>query len=243
MNMTDSETLDFFDENGYCILKNAIPEELILSYENLWIKNHTSGYDVNGDLIIDSLNGWKNSNSFVSYKEIRDILCHENIFNFLNKLNKNFCLHLSFTSWISTQKGWHQDWIKPSKKDANNYVGVWVALEDINPDSGPFQFIPKSHQWEVDFDYIYNQKDRNKVQELLAQQAISENATAYSFIGSRGDLIIWSGHLVHRGSMPIDENILRKSLIGHYDTMDHNIVKYNNGLYRDDKNAGVDLYI
>ena len=39
-------------------------------------------------------------------------------------------------------------------------VGAWVALEDIDPNSGPLQVVPKSHKLnlfdyeDVDADYI-----------------------------------------------------------------------------------------
>lgn len=232
-----NNTIDFYKENGYIILKNVIESDLLSAYETFWLNAHSTNGKIN------SIRGWENSNSFVDCKEILDILCHETIFNFLKELNENFCLHLSFTSWTSTKKGWHQDWIEPSKEDALNYAGVWVALDDIHPDSGPFQFIPKSNQWNVDYKNIYQQENKNKVQELLVKEITLREADTISFLAGRGDLIIWSGHLVHRGSIPVNDNLLRKSLIGHYNTKGHGIEKYKNGLYRNDKGTGVNLYI
>jgi ectoine hydroxylase-related dioxygenase (phytanoyl-CoA dioxygenase family) len=229
-------TVEFYEKNGYAILKNAIPETLINQYEKLWLDHHSQ----NGQIL--NYHGWTSSSSYMNHKEILDILCHENIFNFLKLLNNNIVLHLSFTSWVSTRKAWHQDWTKADKQGANNYFGVWVALDKIDPNSGPFQFIPGSHNWDIDYNLIYDKSNKDQVSNLLIQESLKREALAYSFLPDKGDLIIWNGHLIHRGSDPVDENILRKSIIGHYGIINGNIVSHKTGFYHSDKSSAIDLY-
>ena len=41
----------------------------------------------------------------------------------------------------------------------------------------------------------------------------------YSFLPKKGDAIIWHGRLIHRGANPRNNDLTRKSLIGHYCNM------------------------
>jgi ectoine hydroxylase-related dioxygenase (phytanoyl-CoA dioxygenase family) len=52
--------------------------------------------------------------------------------------------------------------------------------------------------------------------DFFEKEIEKRGAEIVSFIAEKGDVIIWHGHLVHRGSMPQNRNITRKSLIGHY---------------------------
>lgn len=237
-----NQNKNFFLENGYVVLKNVVPEEHIKEYENLWIQTHTSGFDKENNLIINSPNGWSSSNSYLSHKEILNILCHENIFNFLNLINDKLALHLSFTGWTSTLKTWHQDWTTSDKDAAQNYIGVWVALDKIHPDSGPFQFIPGSHLWDINYEMVYKKENMTKVQDFLVEECIKRSAQAFSFLADRGDAIVWSGHLIHRGSTPNDFKLLRKSIIGHYGILSSDVLPYQNGFYHSNKSSGIDLY-
>lgn len=234
--MSTQEKIDFYNENGYVVVKNAIPFDLIDAYEKLWLDHHSK------DGQITNHQGWLKSSPYLDHKEILDILCHQNIFDFLNLLNTDLTLHLAFTSWISTRKSWHQDFTKSDKSQADSYIGVWVALEDINPNSGPFQFIPGSHKWEIDFDYIYSDQSSNKPSELLNQEANKRQAPGFQFTGNKGDILIWHGHTVHAGGIPADSSLLRKSIIGHYGVMAENSVNYGSGRFFNDSKAETNLY-
>jgi ectoine hydroxylase-related dioxygenase (phytanoyl-CoA dioxygenase family) len=228
--------LDFYNKNGYVVLKNAIPNSLIDSYEKIWLEHHSK----NGMII--NHQGWHESNSYLNHKEILDILCHENIFNFLNLLNPDLTLHLCFTSWTSTRKPWHQDYTFSDKKQADNYVGVWVALDKIDPNSGPFQFIPESHNWQIDFDKVYSNLVSAEPSEFLIEEINKKQASGLQFIGNKGDLIIWHGHTIHAGGIPENVLSLRKSLIGHYGIVGENSVNYGFGRFFDNFKAGTNLY-
>ena len=231
-----SSTLDFYKENGYIILKNAIPADLISAYETVWLGAHST----NGE--ITSIRGWENSNSFQEHDEILDIMCHENIYNFLNLINDKLTLHLSFTTWTSTRKTWHQDSTSSNKEDAGNYVGAWVALDNISVDSGPFQFVPGSHKWDLDFDYIYDPDHNQRAAQVLNDKILETKSSVYAFTAEKGDVLIWDGHLVHGAGSPKPENFLRKSLIGHYALKVASSIDYASGRYFDDQNSGKNLF-
>ena len=54
-----------------------------------------------------------------------------------------------YTGWISTERNWHQDDYLNPPRLKSHYLAAWIALEDIHPDSGPFQYVPGSHRWPV----------------------------------------------------------------------------------------------
>ena len=231
-----SSTFDFYKENGYIILKNAVPSDLISAYETVWLEAHSN------DGEITSIQGWQNSNSFQEHSEILDILCHENIYNFLNLINDNLTLHLSFTTWTSTRKSWHQDSVTSDKSDARNYVGVWVALDDVSIDSGPFQFVPGSHEWDLDFDYIYAPDHTERVAKILNEKILETNSSVFAFTAEKGDVLIWDGHLVHGAGNPKPDNFLRKSLIGHYSPKISSSTDHRAGKYFSEPNSGKNLF-
>jgi ectoine hydroxylase-related dioxygenase (phytanoyl-CoA dioxygenase family) len=231
-----SSTLDFYKENGYIILKNAIPADLISAYEAVWLEAHSN----NGE--ITSITGWENSDSFQEHNEILDIMCHENVYNFLNLINDKLTLHLSFTTWTSTRKSWHQDSVSPDKEAASNYVGVWVALDNISVDSGPFQFVPGSHKWDLDFDYIYDPEHNGRASQALNDKILEKKSSVFAFTAEKGDILIWDGHLVHGAGSPKPDNFLRKSLIGHYDIRNDSSAEYGAGRYFSDPNTGKNLF-
>src|SRR5262249_46721569 len=126
----------------------------------------------------------------------------------------------------------HQDdYLNPEDTMAR-YAAIWMAMGDIHPDSGPFEFVPGSHKWPC--------LRREKVKSLMvpearetgdhhwavvaeylvnksAEQHISENGSEVGqFDGKEGDILIWHGKLMHRGSIPRDANLSRPSLICHY---------------------------
>ena len=56
-------------------------------------------------------------------------------------------LNLALTGWRSTTRTWHQDdYLNPPYINCH-YAAVWIALEDIDPDCGMFEFVPGSHKW------------------------------------------------------------------------------------------------
>lgn len=125
----------------------------------------------------------------------------------------------------STKKSWHQDSGGLNNAIAGeNYIGIWVALEDVHPDSGPFELIPGSHKWNIDEEYADLQSSENleaipnheKIQLITDKKNLGE---IYSFLPKKGDAIIWHGRLIHRGANPKNEDLTRKSLIGHYCNM------------------------
>ena len=204
--------------DGFVVIENAVDEKSIDSYNQLWTEKNSQQVDEHGRLV-----GWGESSAYTKYDEIKDVLCSDAIFDAFNKIELAVALHLDITYNTSTLKGWHQDCALPNREAANNYAGCWVALEDISPDAGPFEIIVGSHSWDIDYYEIYDLKGGGRthkkgvnINDFFENKLIERNAEIFTFVPKKGDALIWHGYSVHRGSIPNNTELTRKSLIGHY---------------------------
>jgi ectoine hydroxylase-related dioxygenase (phytanoyl-CoA dioxygenase family) len=155
-------------------------------------------------------------------------------------LGEEMGLSLSLSNWTSTERNWHQDeYLNPPHVRAH-YLAAWIALEDISPESGPFEFVPGSHRWGL--------MDRARVQRFLTlremrsphwpklSERILDNvygrlieergAEREQFLGEKGDVLIWHACLAHRGSVPRDREVKRRALICHYTALSKGVAYY-----------------
>lgn len=172
-------------------------------------------------------------------------------------IGEQMMLHLCLTPWVSTERNWHQDdYLNPPHVNSW-YAAVWIALDDIHPDAGPFEYIPGSHTWPLmrrekvlahltpeereAADPISGAKLWPKLSERIVTPAIEDEIAARGiapkqFIAKKGDVLIWHGRLMHRGTEPKNSALLRKALIAHYSGVNHrpdmpNRAVENGGVY------------
>ncbi len=116
-----------------------------------------------------------------------------------------------------------------------NYIAAWIALDDVSPDAGPFEYVAGSHRWPV----IERAKVWSRMRalgqnpELPTWPSDSQDwvgracedeikvreAPITKFLGKRGDVLLWHASLVHRGSKPLNSVIERRALISHYSSI------------------------
>ncbi len=222
--------------SGYVILKNFLPEALIENYCRLRSK-------------VSNLGGWYCPTPYMYYRELRDICLYSPLMEVMKLLiGEEMGLHLNLTGWVSTTRDWHQDdYLNPPFVNSW-YAAVWMALDDIHPDAGPFEFVPGSHKWPLlRRDLVWNYMEQEEtlkpdwpiVSEKICVPAFEDyihrtNSKVETFLGKKGDVLIWHGRLAHRGSLAKNPNLARKSLIAHYsalskrEDMPHR-AKWNNG--------------
>jgi ectoine hydroxylase-related dioxygenase (phytanoyl-CoA dioxygenase family) len=229
--MLQNDYVDFFNKNGYVVLPKAISDDLIDSYVSLW-------ESVNAD----RPEGWSKlktfTRSFNDHVEILDILCAKSIYEFFESINKDPVLHADITYSVSTQLDWHQDNTSSIKESMDSYYGSWVALEDIDPKSGPLAVMPGSHLWDMDYSFIdpsncvaedYVSFNKKRL-EYYTEEIEKRNTEEVSFIANKGDVLIWHGRLLHKGSTPRDYSMTRMSLIGHYSEYSGSKSRHESGI-------------
>ena len=81
---------------------------------------------------------------------MRDIALYEPLRRVVNALiGDEMILHLNLTGWVGPERGEVQDDYLNGPNVNGWYLATWVALDDVHPDAGPFEYIPGSHRWPV----------------------------------------------------------------------------------------------
>lgn len=224
-----SEEQLYYHENGYIILKNFIPHDIINRYLEL---RDSLGV---GREKLNVANA-----PHMEHVEIRDIACYQPLSDMIKHLHSmEMGLIFSLTGFFSTERGWHQDsYLDPD--NATPRCASWVALGDVDDKCGPFELIPKSNRWPALSNQKINQflhEDHRwpeahmrsssqgpkwgRLSEKFIDPAVdkkleNEKLASKKFLAEKGDVLVWSGRLMHRGSTPLSKEAVRPALISHY---------------------------
>jgi phytanoyl-CoA hydroxylase len=124
----------------------------------------------------------------------------------------------------------------------------WVALEDVQPYSGQFQFVPDSHRLpellhhgtEKGHNGDYEEYDR--ILKTTLRMCEERGLKTERFMAKKGDVLIWHADLMHGGAPIEDPQRTRQSLVAHFmplgvmptfiDFAEVNAVPYTGGGYR-----------
>jgi phytanoyl-CoA dioxygenase PhyH len=222
---TLSERQRLWRRQGYLLLENFLPPDLIAAYVAVREKWPAPG-------------GWGSPSPYMQVPEIRDLALHPPLLAVMRELfGADMVLHLNLTGFISTERDWHQDdYLNPPTTNGW-YVATWMALDDIDPNSGPFEYVPESHRWPT----LRGDRVRSFLPPMYARAAglrndhghwasWSEDYVARSvarqiedtglaprqFLGKKGDVLLWHACVAHRGSRPLVPGTPRRALISHY---------------------------
>jgi hypothetical protein len=166
--------------------------------------------------------GWPHGHCYEGIQELRNVALYPPLMHLLESLiGEPMLFHLALTAWISTEREWHQDdYLNPHFINTW-YAAVWIALDTVTPESGPFEYIPGSHRWpllrgekvrsfltEEELQRVEEASGRNewpKYSERFVTPAIeakiaSSNIPITPFFAEKGDVLIWHSRLMHRGS-------------------------------------------
>lgn len=215
----------FWRKNGYLIKSAFLPHNLLDRYADIRARHPSPG-------------GWRCPTPYMHIDELRDISLYRPLTQLLEDLiGEEMGLHLNLTGWVSTDRNWHQDdYLNPPYINSW-YAAVWIALDDIHPDCGPFEFIPGSHVWPLMKRqkvrlYLTPEERESEGWPTLAERFVNSVAEKEierrriapdRFIAHKGDVLIWHGRLMHRGSYANVPGMQRKSLISHYSGLSHRI--------------------
>lgn len=106
----------------------------------------------------------------------------------------------------------HQDTWYLDTDPNGGVVGVWIALEDITQDCGPFKIYDNTSQRRVD-PVAYNFDDLDNDASFSRDYPLS---TCRRLLVNKGDIIIWNSFLIHGADMPASGQQTRKSLTAHF---------------------------
>lgn len=142
-------------------------------------------------------------------------------------------VHLNLTGWVSTQRQYHSDFYLNEKCVGDHYGAVWVALDDVHPDSGPFEYFPGSHRWSgvvtktkigqvVDLaDPRWPAHSEDVLAPLIEAEAAERGVEKVTHLPKKGDVLFWHGRTYHRGSKANVPNSYRGAAIAHFSGINH----------------------
>lgn len=224
-----SKNQEKFLRDGYVIIEDFLPSRLIEHYCRV---RETLPKDLNAK--DNYWGGWHYPTPFMDHEELRDVACSSALSSLLRSLvGEPMGLNLALTGWVSTQRNWHSDQYLNPRGLWSKYLAVWFALDDIHEGAGPFEMVPGSHLWPVLtqeklFSRLTEEEKRSPHWPTFTQSHIArvcENEFAdrgsvvEKFTPRKGSILIWHSNLIHRGSVPKHEGLLRKSLICHYSSV------------------------
>jgi len=211
---------------GVVTLESFLPDNLIDAY----IKRRKR----------EGIVGWVGATPYEHVPELRALALYRPLTQLMRDLvGEEMMLHLALTGWISSERGWHQDdYLNPPGVNGW-YAAVWMALDTIHPDSGPFEYYPGSHRWSLlrgekvrsfmtaedrampDSEAKWPVITERFVLPAVEAEAARRGTPVKQFLGKRGDVLIWHGRLMHRGRKPNVPLMERRSLITHYSGVNH----------------------
>lgn len=128
----------------------------------------------------------------------------------------------------STQR-LHRDPWYVNHSPRTHLFAVWIALEDIHPDSGPLNYVTGSHKLPfyrfhtndiVFHDPRLTQTDRQTAFRHMQEQIRSRKNSPVAALPKRGQAFLWHGSLIHGGSPVINPTLTRRSLVIHFGRSD-----------------------
>ena len=165
---------NFFWREGYLIfnindddLINKINSNIKKIIKKKNYKTNTKIYSYNkSPRIIESYKFSKNCKKLAKYSKIKKMIEY---------LYKDKAVPFSTINFLkSTQQPLHSDYAHFGTIPENKLVGAWVALENINLNSGPLQIVPRSHKLKR---YNFLKENFNKIPTTVSQ--IKKNYKRY----------------------------------------------------------------
>ena len=239
----DKNQKSFYEENGYLVFNindnflidcvNVDVEKILK--EDTKIKKNSKIFSYNqSPRIVES---YKKS------KNCKKLAKHPKVINMLKYLYGKSPLAFSTINFLtSTQQPLHSDYAHFGTIPELLLIGTWIALEDINPDSGPLQIVPKSHKWSI---YRYSEQNNGKVpsgldeikkqytqyENWVKNEIKTKNLRQITPMMKKGDCIIWSANILHGSPECKIPGSSRKSQVTHW-TLE-NIEKHYNPIFSD----------
>ena len=218
----------FYEKEGYLIFNiddnNLIDQvnkdiEKILKNEKS-LKKNTKIYSYNDSPRIVE--------SYKKSENCKNLAKHDSVVKMIEFLYDKEPLAFSTINFLtSTQQPLHSDYTHFGTIPELMLVGSWIALENIDPDSGPLQVVPESHKLDI-FKYSDHNNGNlpSELNEIKKQYTEYENWVLNEIKKKnlkkiipkmiKGDCIIWSANLLHGSPECKISGSSRKAQVTHW---------------------------
>ena len=227
--MLSESQQNFFDENGYVIVENFVPSDLVSAaktrFEPLFRGEFGTGIQPDewnwregvspADHTRQICNGWK-SDRTIARVVLREAVgqCAAQLMDWPGaRINQD---NVIWKPPSAKPLGFHQDnayqdWIVPA-----SMLTCWMTMDDTRADGGTIEYVPGSHRWPV-AEKIRQFHAPDDYHEALKQAAAERGIANYDIVKieiSAGDAVFHHGATWH-GSGANHSNQPRRSLVSH----------------------------
>jgi ectoine hydroxylase-related dioxygenase (phytanoyl-CoA dioxygenase family) len=160
------------------------------------------------------------------YGGVKALWRHPNVMRLLQlifEVPARPCQTLTYV--FGSQQEAHQDTIHLTPFPQGYMCGVWVALEDVKPDSGELEVFPGTHRLPrvyihgsgcekvTDDDWAdFGEKIVKRYRRMLDEGGFR----SVTYRPKSGTVLVWHENLLHGGSVRKDTSLSRRSIVSHY---------------------------
>ena len=140
-------------------------------------------------------------------------------------LGKEAKLFQTINFFEGSQQHAHSDSFHMTTEPKGNLVAIWMALEDVEPGSGPLFYYPGSHR----LPYVMTEdleggegssliaEDKGPIYDRKMEEIVASlDIEPVDFLPRKGDVLVWHANLIHGGKGIETPGATRKSLVAHY---------------------------
>jgi hypothetical protein len=210
-----------FAQEGYMVLPEPIEEALLQRIDGELedaVAGKTQGYTYGSSQRVVNLH--------LRYPGVRALWRHPAVLRYLEHVfgvPARPCQTLTYI--FGSQQAAHQDTIHLTPFPQGYMCGVWVALEDVQPDSGELevfpgtQTLPRVYMSDAGCPKVTD-NDWGEFQEKVVaryRKMLDEGGHGkVTYRPKRGSVLIWHENLLHGGSVRVDLSRSRRSIVSHY---------------------------
>lgn len=225
-NFTDEERniLVDYHENGYIVVDLELNDEFInelmtgINEELDRLKTQDDGYHYSESPRV--FEAWKTN------KNVLSLAKHPKLLSTLELLYGRKPIPFQTINFLKgSNQPLHQDSIHFYTQPERWMVGTWTALQDMTDDCGPLNLVPGSHKWQhYNFQNLNlpvveygNQFDNYaEYEKFLVQLLEATKLNRKSWLGKRGEAIIWASNLLHGGAPITNKDSTRYAQATHF---------------------------
>jgi len=149
---------------------------------------------------------------------IRNLATHPRVIEFLSELYQAEAFPFQTLNFPrGSQQETHSDTFHFNSLPVGFMCGVWIALEDIQPGSGPLKYFPGSQKLPVfSTADLKGANVEDGYTRFVADTLANSGHTGETALIKRGQAFIWAANLFHGGSPVTDPDKTRLSQVTHY---------------------------
>jgi len=228
----DAEVLAHYIDHGYVVFPKATDEsvidEFLAVFEAAWdappddISLHWKGqYPLRMDRkLYDEVT--KVGEMHTCFEGAGELIFPPPVLRFLTQIYERPPVAFqTMTMRKGSEENLHIDTGPLTLTEPMSMTASWLALEDVQPLSGEFQFIPGSHHlpellhYGTDKGHGGDYQEYDKILKTTLRMCEERGLETKTFMAKKGDVLIWHADLMHGGAPIQERQRTRTSLVAH----------------------------